>query len=429
VKHRTRLSVVFLATLLVASAQPPAQAPPQAPAKAVAAVWAQFGGPHRNFVADTTTVAPWTEKGPREVWSRSLGEGYSAISVYDGKLYTMYRQGDQEVVIALDAASGKTQWEFPYAASTEGYGFAEGPGPHATPTVTADRVFTAGATGKLYALDRQTGKPLWSHDLIAEYHATLRDNGYACSPLVFGDTIIMMVGGDTHSVTAFRQSDGSVAWHTPGFENSTSSPVLIELGGEKQVLAFLFKDIAAFDPRSGKLLWSFPHETEYGLNVTLPLFSPEDGLLFLSSAYTGGSRLLKLTPGGGELPAKTQIQELWYSRRLRIHFTNAMRMGDRYFGSSGDLSAGVFTALDLKTGKVAWQDRAVGRAQMLRVGDQMIILDEDGNLILAKPGDSGLQIQSKAQIFTGQSWTAPTLVGSTLYARDRKTIRAFDLHP
>ena len=385
--------------------------------------WSQFGGPHRNFVADAPAPAPWTAKGPREIWSRPLGEGYSAISFFDGKLYTMYRKGSQEVVIALDAATGKTQWEFAYDASTDGYGFAAGPGPHATPTVTQDRVFTAGTTGKLYALDRQSGKQIWSHDLIAEYHGTLRDNGYACSPLVHGDTIIMMVGGDTHSVTAFRQSDGAVAWHTGGFENSTSSPVLIELDGEKQMLAFLSKEIAGFNPGTGKLLWSFPHETEFGLNVTLPIFSPEDGLLFLSSAYTGGSRLLKLSKSAG----KTQAEELWYSRRLRIHFTNAMRMGNLFLGSSGDLSAGIFTALDLKTGKVAWQERSVGRAQMVRTGDQMIVLDEDGNLMLAKPGESGLQIQAKAQIFTGQSWTAPTLIGSTLYARDRQVIRAFDL--
>jgi hypothetical protein len=136
-----------------------------------------------------------------------------------------------------------------------------------------------------------------------------------------------------------------------------------------------------------------------------------------------GSRLLKLTKTGD----KTTAEELWYSRRLRIHFTNAMRMGDRVYGSSGDLTAGVFTALDAKTGKVAWQDRSVGRAQMLRVGDHLILLDEDGNLFLAVPGDTGSKIEAKAAIFNGQSWTAPTLVGSILYARDRKMIRAFDL--
>jgi outer membrane protein assembly factor BamB len=383
--------------------------------------WPAFGGPHRNFTVDAPVPPPWSEKGPREIWSRSLGEGYSSISVFDGVLYTMYRKDEQEVFIAIDAKSGKTVWEYSYESSTKGFSFGAGPGPHGTPTVTADRVFAAGTTGILHALDRKTGKLIWQHDLIDEYHGTLRDNGYACSPLIYGDTIIMMVGGKEDSVMAFRQSDGSVVWHNSGFQNSTSSPLLVKLGGQEQVLAFLFEGIAGFDPHNGKLLWSFPHTNEHGLNVTLPVLT-DDGQLFLSCAYSGGSRLLKLIRTG----EKTTAEELWFTRRMRIQFANAMVMGDRVYGSSGDMT-GIFTALDMKTGKVAWQDRTVGIAQMLRVSDRLIILSEDGNLILATPGDSGLKIEAKAPIFDGQSWTPPTLIGSTLYARDRKMIRAFDL--
>ncbi len=390
--------------------------------------WTQFGGPHRNFIVDAPAPAPWTAKGPRELWNRPLGEGYSAISVYDGTLYTMYRKGaaagpGQEVFIAMDAQTGKTIWEYAYEASTKGFNFGAGPGPHGTPTVTADRVFAAGTTGILSALDRKTGKLLWQHDLIKEYGGTQRDNGYACSPLAYGDTIVMMVGGKENSVMAFKQSDGTVAWHTPGFQNSTSSPVLVKFGDEEQLLAFLFEGIAAFEPRTGKLLWSFPHSNEHGLNVTLPLLG-DDGRLFLSCAYSGGSRLLKLTKTGD----KTQAEELWYTRRLRIQFANAMVIGDRVYGSSGD-TTGIFTAVDMNTGKVAWQDRGVGVAQMLRVGERLIILNEDGNLLLATPGDTGLKIEAKAQVLDGQSWTPPTLIGSILYARDRKNIHAFDLKP
>ena len=383
--------------------------------------WAQFGGPHRNFIVDAPVPGPWSDKGPREIWSRPLGEGYSSISVYDGTLYTMYRNGEQEVFVALDAKTGKTVWEYAYDSSTKGFSFGAGPGPHGTPTVTADRVFAAGTTGKLHALDRKTGKVIWQHDLINEYHGTLRDNGYACSPLVYGDTIIMMVGGKDNSVMAFKQSDGSVAWHTPGVENSTSSPMLVKLGGQEQVLAFLFEGIYAFDPHDGKPLWNFPHTNEHGLNVTLPILT-DDNQLFLSCAYSGGSRLLKLTTAA----VKTTAEYLWYTRRMRIQFANAMVIGDRVYGSSGDLT-GIFTAVDMKTGKVAWQDRSLGIAQMLRVGDRLILLNEDGNLILATPGETGLKIEAKAAIFDGQSWTPPTLIGSTLYARDRKMIRAFDL--
>jgi outer membrane protein assembly factor BamB len=365
-------------------------------------------------------AAAWPPEGPKQLWRRTLGDGYSAISVAGGRLFTMYRRAEQEVVVALDAAAGTTAWEHAYDAPfSREYDVQNGPGPHATPLVAGGRVFAVGATGVLHALDERSGRVLWRRDLIREFGATPRPTGYACSPIAYGDTLILFVGGKGQAVVAFRQSDGRVARQSGDFRNSASSPLLIDVAGEPQLVAFLYDAITGFDPRDGRLLWRHPHVTEFGLNVSLPVWG-EDGLLFVSAAYGGGSRVLRVTREAGR-PA---VEELWHSRLMRLHFGNAVRLGDFVVGSSGDFGPAPLTAIDVRTGQVLWRNRSLARASLLRAGDRLILLDEDGQLALASATREGLQVHAKSQLFDGRSWTVPTLDGAVLYARDRKSIVA-----
>jgi outer membrane protein assembly factor BamB len=386
--------------------------------------WPQWGGPHRNFVSDAKGLAAaWPEGGPRRLWSRELGEGYSAIAAAGGRLYTMTRRGGREVAVALDAETGKTLWEYAYDApfSAE-YSMENGPGPHATPTVAGGRVFTAGATGKLHALDARTGKLLWAHDLMSEYKGTVRTNGFACSPLAYRDTVIMQVGGQGHALMAFRQRDGAVAWRRHDFRNSPSSPLLINVDGQEQLVAFMYDAIVGVDPSDGALLWSHPHQSEFGLNVATPVWG-EGNLLFVSSSYGGGSRVLRLTRAAG----KSSAEEVWAHQLMRVHYGNAVRLGDFVYGSSGDFGTAPLTAVNVRTGKVAWRDRTLARASLLSAEGRLILLDEDGNLALATPTPEGLKVHSRAALLQTNAWTVPTLAGTRLYVRDRKTIVALDL--
>ena len=396
-----------------------------ASASAQANDWAQWGGPHRNFVSEAKGLAAaWPEGGPRRLWSRELGEGYSAIAAEGGPLYTMYRRGSQDVAVALDAATGKTLWEYAYDApfSAE-YSMENGPGPHATPTVAGERVFTAGPTGKLHALDKKTGKLLWGHDLMNEYKGTVRVNGYACSPLVYRDTVIMQVGGAGNSIMAFRQRDGAVAWKRHDFRNSPSSPLVINVDGQDQLVAFMYDEVVGVEPATGELLWSHPHKTEFGLNVSTPVWG-EGNLLFISSSYGGGSRGLKLTRGRD---GKTTVEEVWAHALMRVHYGNAVRLGDFVYASSGDFGTAPLTALNVRTGKIAWRDRTLARASLLAAEGRFILLGEDGQLILATPTPAGLKVHSKAELLKSNAWTVPTLAGTRLYLRDRKNVMALDL--
>lgn len=439
---RKRTIFCALTATLVAAPEPAARqatapparqalAPPARPQAAQStAGWTQWGGPNRNFMSDSKGLATsWPAGGPKKLWSRPLGEGHSAISVDGNRLYTLYRplvpgsRAEEEVVAALDAATGAAVWEHKFASSTAGVNFREGAGPHSTPLVTADRVYAVGSRKELFALTKANGEVAWSHDMIKEYGASAPDRGYAPSPLLHGDLIIVPMGGPGQAIAAFNQRTGALRWKTGNFQFSPASPSIIDVDGQKQLLYFAGDQIVGLDPASGALLWSHPHKTDWGLNISTPIWSPSDRLLFVSSAYGTGSRVLELRQAGG----KTAATEKWFNNRIRIHIGTAIRIGAHVYGSSGDFGPAFISAVEIATGKVVWQDRAFARAQLLHADGKLIILDEDGTLGLATVSPSGLQVLAKAPVLDNLAWTPPTLVGTRLYVRDRKNVIALEL--
>ncbi len=385
--------------------------------------WSQWGGPSRDFIIKSKGLAAsWPETGPRQLWTRPLGAGHSAILVNGNTLYTMYSAGEEETVIALAAGTGKTIWEHKYASPHAGLDYEYGPGPHSTPILVGDLLFTAGSRGVVHALDKKTGKVAWSHDLWKEYKGTLMGRGYSCSPVAYKKTVIFTLGGDGQTLIAFNQKDGSVAWKNQSLDMSPASPMIINVDGQDQLIMFLGKVVAGIDPNNGNLLWTHGHVTEWGLNISNPVWGP-DNLLFISSAYSGGSRVLKLTQKDG----KTAVSEVWAHKRMRLHHGTAIRIGDYVYGSSGDFGPAFFAAVNVKTGDIAYQDRSFPKGNCVLADGKFIILDEDGNLALATATPTELKVISKVSVLKNLAWTAPTLVGTKLYLRDRKTIAAFDL--
>jgi outer membrane protein assembly factor BamB len=415
-------------------------------AQPAAESWRQWGGPNRNFVVTSIDLADrWPETGPPVLWSRPLGTGHSAILVDEGRLFTMYRAGNgrarqgpwdaEETVIAMDAKTGKTIWEHKYPSRREDFSF--GAGPHSTPLIAGNRLFTIGTNKQMFAFDKATGKVLWSRDFIKDFNShellirPVVKTGYGCSPIAYRDTIICSVGGPGQSVMAFRQSDGAVVWKSGDFLTSEAPPILITIGGREQLVVFGGGTVNGMDPASGRILWSHHHDPGNDLNCGTPLFGP-DNILFVSSAYRAGSRAIQLKQEGNV----THADELWFTNRVRFMFLNSVRLGDYIYGTTGDFGPAFLTALDVKTGKPLWQHRGFGRASIVYADNpsagsgqgKAIIMDEDGDLALAKFAPEGVTILSEAKkLFDTTTWTVPTLVGRTLYARDREKIVALDL--
>jgi outer membrane protein assembly factor BamB len=385
-----------------------------------AADWPRFGGPNGDFHLPEATLR-WPEGGPKKVWQRALGEGYSGVVNEGPTLYTMYRRGAQEVAIAMEAETGKAIWEFAYDAPLPAdFDVSNTTGPRATPLISGDVLYIAGAGGKFHCLDRKTGKPRWSHDLIGEFGGELRHNGYSASPLAWKDTVIVFPWAPGAAIMALRKSDGAVAWKQHSFVVSYSSPMLIQVGGRNQILMQFSDEVTGLDPSNGNLLWKFPHTNNEKVNVALPVWRG-DGLMFLSSGYGTGGRLLSLTQDGDT----TRVEQVWTQPIVRVHHSDMVRIGDLLLAASGDMGPCPLTATDVKTGKLLWRDRTFPKASLVAVGKQLLILDEEGVLGLATPTETGLTVHGKMAVLENNSWTPPTVVGTRVYVRDRKNLAAY----
>ncbi len=417
------IALSVIAALATAAPVRPGIAPHGAPAAADGHDWLQWGGPGRDFKTDATGLTDsFASGGPPLLWARDLGEGYSAIVVEGDRLYTMYRLGNRERVIAMSATTGETLWEYGYGASVRRLDTAEGMGPHASPLIVGDRLFTVGIVGDFHAFDKNDGTVLWSHNLWQDFRGTFRPRGYSSSPIAYGDDILMLVGGRGQAVMAFDQADGSVAWRGGDFNNAQSSPLIIDVDGQEQLVAFMVDFVAGFDPTNGELLWRHTHRTDYGLNITTPVWG-DDNVLFVSSAYNGGSTAVHLSLHG----QLTEVRELWATNRMRVHFGTAMRIGDYVYGSSGDFGPSFLSAIDANGGSVVWRDRAFAKVSFVYADGKLVVLDEDGDLGLVTVSGQGMEVLARARVFDSRSWTGPTLVGTTVYVRNHDEIKAFDL--
>jgi len=405
------------------AARPPA--PPASPAAPAGVAWTQWGGPHRNFQTEATGIKDvWPASGPRVVWKRSLGEGYSAPVVENGVLYTMYGRRREEVVLAANAETGETLWERSSPMTYDSQAPEMGNGPYASPLIAGDRLITAGVAGKLQCFDKRAGTLRWTQELWGTHQGSQLAYGYASSPIAFRDMVIVPVGGPGKSVMAFKLADGSVAWGKLDFGNVYSSPVLIHVSGLEQLAILMDGAILAVNPHNGDEQWEVPFKALYSIAIATPLFSPQDNLLFVSSEYEGGAKVIELKRQG----LQTTASELWSSNRLRLHHGNAMRVGDViYFSSGGKGSQPILSAVEARTGKIVWQEGSIGKATFVQADGKLITLDGDGTLMIAYPSPQGFKVTAKAPLLTSLAWTPPVLVGSRVYLRDRLTMMAVDL--
>ena len=392
-----------------------------------AADWLEWGGPNGDFTLEVKGLAEkWPDSGPKQLWKRPLGEGYSSILFKEGRLYTMYRDGDSGVVVALDAGTGETIWEHRYSTVFwSDMTPAFGRGPNATPLIVGDRIVASGIDGRVRCLDLESGKLLWQHDLPAEYGRRKRDEeyGYSASPLQYKGKVIVQVGGDDHAVVAYDPADGSIVWKSAPGGVSYAAATITQLAGRDHYIYFSPEGVNGLDPSTGELLWHSPIPVDNGNHLT-PIVKCDDNSFWVGSQFLpAGGRLVKITAGKDGLSA----EQLWYEKRLRTSHWTSIRVGDYIYGSTGGNDVSFLTAFNWKTGETAWRERGYHKAQMLYVAEKVLFLDENGKLVLGKVSPEGFELLGMAEITESVSWTLPTLVSTTLYARDQKHIMALDL--
>ncbi len=390
-----------------------------------AADWTRFGGPDGNFtVAAADLATSWGEGGPKELWRVEFGEhGHSTLLVEGERVYALVRRGDDDVLAAFDAGSGNKVWEAAVASPVpEGYNNQFGPGPHATPLIVGNRIFTISATHVYRAFDKADGKLLWSLPLKDALGVRQMGRGYGASPVAWKDTIIVVGGGDDQGVVALKQETGEVVWKALS-GGGYSSPLITEIDGVPQVIAALGPVRAGLDPDTGAVLWKIDlpetASTTFGTQLVA-----DDHLLFSSSAYSDGSRILDVRKKDGEW----QAEVLWYTRKMRLMHGTAVRSGNLVLASSGDFGPAFLTAVDIESGDLAFRARGFAKANVVKIGDKILLLDEDGKLALLSVRADGVDVLAETEgILSGVTWSAPAVVGSRAYLRSRTQIVVLDL--
>ncbi|MEM9291198.1 MAG: PQQ-binding-like beta-propeller repeat protein [Acidobacteriota bacterium] len=375
--------------------------------------WPQFLGPRRDAVAPALPLArDWEENSPRVLRRWPVGEGWSSFTIAGGMLLTQEQQGGQETVVAYDLENGEQRWVYGVAARFDSS--LGGIGPRATPLVVGDVVFAYGALGRLDALELSSGELRWSRDVVAENGGSVPPWGVAASPLAIGDAVVVASGGPGASLAAYRQADGEKLWSAGDRDPSYSSPLLARLAGRDQVLLFSTSALSSFDPRNGDLLWEFSWP-EGQPNVAQPVILSGDRVLVSTGYGIGAQMLLVEESADGGLTARS----LWRSPRLKAKFTQIVEHEGFLYG----LDEGVLTCIDEITGERRWKRGRYGHGQVLQLGDLLLVMAEDGELVLVEQNPEEWRELGSVSLLSSKTWAPPALVSNWLAVRgDREAV-------
>jgi len=379
--------------------------------------WPQFRGPERDGRSDETgLLLPWPADGPKRLWRVELGSGYSGISVYKGRLYTMFGRDGDELAVALDARNGETIWSFRTDANR---GDSQGAGPRSTPTLDEGIVYVLGAQGRLHALNAGDGKPVWSHDLRGEYGARIPQWGVATSPLVEGNLLLVDAGATGKgSILAFDKRTGKLVWRAFDDAAGYSAPIAVEVGGVRQVLFFTARHLVSIAPGDGTVLWSLPWKTSYDVNAATPVFIPPDRF-FVSSGYDVGGAVYRIRVDG----EKITVSRVWANREMKNQFSSSILVGGDLYGFDDKN----LKCVDAASGQTRWRERGLGHGSLTYADGHLIVLGERGELVLVEATPEAYRERGRTRVFEGKTWTVPTLANGVLYLRDEKELVALDV--
>ena len=379
--------------------------------------WPQWRGPNRDGISNETgLLKSWPESGPKVIWNAPSGDGYSGISISQGRVYTMFGEGENEIVVCLDAATGKEIWRF---RSDSKYRNQFGNGPRSTPTVDSELVFTLGAKGKLYALNAKLGTKVWGHDLRKEYGGKMPTWGVSTSPLVEGNLLLVDVGGKNgYGIVAFNKENGKVVWKSKTQLPGYSAPIAVTVNGIRQIIFFTGTSLISVSPKDGKQYWRYPWRTSYDVNAATPIFIPPDKV-FASSGYDKGAVVLKMKTSNGAV----QIEEIWKSRVMRNRFSSSILYGNHLYG----FDEATLKCVDVNTQEKKWAKSGFGKGSLIYADGHLIVLSERGKLVLIEATPTEYLEKASAKVLKDKCWTVPTLVNGKLYIRNQKEILCLDI--
>ncbi len=373
------------------------------PVAAQAADWPQWRGPSRDGISQETD---WDPKSAKVAWKVNVSLGFACMSVADGRLFTIGHVDDHEIVYCLDAATGKELWTFRYPCAKIA-NLYEG-GPNSTPTVDGDRVYVVGKEGQFFSLDAAKGTKHWETALRTELGGKTPDWGFACSPLILGDRVIVQGS----STAAFDKKTGKLLWKSDAFLQAYGSAVPFEYQGKTMIADLNSQALIVVDADSGKLMAATPWTTQYNTSAATPIIVGNQ--IFISTGYGKGAGLFEFTGN--------RLRQKYHTTVMANHMNSCvLREGHLYgvHGNSHQRGDASFNCINFETGQRTWTQKGLGVGAVTLAGDKLIILTDRGDLVLAAASpDAYNELHRMDRVVAGKCWTPPIIANGRIYARN-----------
>jgi outer membrane protein assembly factor BamB len=382
------------------------------------AYWTDFRGPRRDgHYTEAAIDTNWPSTGLTPIWKQPVGGGYASFVVARGRAFTIEQRAAEEVVAAYDVGTGRELWTTSWTARfTELMG---GDGPRATPTWADGRVYALGAAGEFRCLDEADGRVVWRTNILEDASAANLQWGMAASPLIVGDTVIVLPGGHNDaSVVAYDRRTGTRIWSALGDRQAYASPMLVTLDGVQQLLVFSASRLMGLAPDGRDVLWEYPWKTQFDVNASQPLVIGENRL-FLSTGYGTGAAVIELS----RTDSRFTVREVWRNIRMKNQFTSSVL----HEGSIYGLDESILACVDATTGELRWKGGRYGYGQVLLASGHLVVLTEDGDLALVRATPERHQEIVRFPVLEGKTWNHPMIAGGYLLIRNSNEMAAFDL--